>query len=111
MREVIDRPKGSNADEWAVFLEAHGAPSVYVAVQIAEAIEDAERHACERAIARMGWPEINAFHAALRRGQGIHEDAGGFMLRAMRYLLGLKPSRDPVVTYREAVRAALGKEG
>ena len=59
----------------------------------------------EAAIDRMGWPEINAFHAELRKGQSIYEDAGGFMLRAIRRLFGLTHDRDEVVTYKEAVRA------
>lgn len=57
-----------------------------------------------RAIDRMGWPEIHAFHAELRRGQDIHEDAGGFMLRAIKRLFGIK-SEIPVTTYQEAARA------
>lgn len=28
-----------------------------------------ERRALERAVERMGWPEINAFNVELRRGQ------------------------------------------
>lgn len=33
------RPKGSNADEWAMFLAEHKDAAPFVAVQIAEAIE------------------------------------------------------------------------
>lgn len=102
------RPAGSNADEWAVLLEEYDGSRGFVAVQIAEAIEEAERNACERAIARMGWAEIDAFHAELRRGQSIYEDAGGYFLRAIRRLFGL-PARDVVVTYQEAARALLAK--
>lgn len=40
----IVRPEGSNADEWNVFLEEYtGHGNSFIAVQIAEAIEDAER--------------------------------------------------------------------
>lgn len=41
----MQRPSGSNADAWALFLEEWLRPTEYVAVQIAEAIE-AEREAC-----------------------------------------------------------------
>jgi hypothetical protein len=37
------RPLGSNADEWHLFLSEHTEALPYLAVQIAEAIEDAER--------------------------------------------------------------------
>src|SRR5690606_27629603 len=105
---VWPRPAGNNADEWAVFLSEYEGAISYVAVQIAEAIDDAERRACEQAIERMGWPEIHAFRAELQRGQSVYEDAGGFFLRAIRRLFGL-PVRDTVVTYQDAARAALAK--
>ena len=42
------RPSGSNADEWALFLsEYEGAPE-YLAVQVAEAIEEAEQRGMMR---------------------------------------------------------------
>jgi hypothetical protein len=65
----------------------------------------ARRQALEEAIDRMGWPEIHAFEDELRKGQGVREDAGGFMLRAIKALFGLKP--DTVETYRNAMRAML----
>jgi hypothetical protein len=37
------RPLGSNADEWHLFLSEHTDALPYLAVQIAEAIDDAER--------------------------------------------------------------------
>lgn len=61
----------------------------------------------EAAIDRMGWDEIHAFNAELCKGQSIYEDAGGFMLRAIRRLFGLKHDRDEVVTYQEAARALI----
>ncbi len=64
-------------------------------------------HALEAAINSMGWPDINAYHAELRRGQSIDEDAGGFMMRAIRRLFGLAQKPDPVVTYQQAARALL----
>ena len=39
----IMRPTGSNADEWNCFLSEHLNSTSFLAVQIAEAIEDAER--------------------------------------------------------------------
>jgi len=63
-----------------------------------------EDAAVDRAIDRMGWPEIHAFNYALRSGQDVREDAGGYMLRAIKALFGSKPA-DPVLTYRAAARA------
>lgn len=37
------RPLGSNADEWHLFLDEHKDALPYLAVQIAEAIDEAER--------------------------------------------------------------------
>jgi hypothetical protein len=59
----------------------------------------------ERAIDRMGWPEIHAFQDELRKGQGVSEDAGGFLIRAIKALFGIRP--DPVETYRDAMRALI----
>ncbi len=53
----------------------------------------------------IGWPEIDGFRAELARGQGVHEDAGGFFARAIMALFGRKP--DPVLTYRHAAEAML----
>lgn len=58
----------------------------------------------EARIDTLGWPEIHAFNAERRKGQDIYEDAGGFMLRAIKALFRIKP-RDPVLTYRDAARA------
>jgi len=65
----------------------------------------AEREALERAVDRMGWPEINAFHAELDRGQDIAEDAGGYLMRAVRALFGLPSPKATVTTYQAAARA------
>jgi hypothetical protein len=43
LRGPAQRPLGSNADEWHLFLEENKDALPYLAVQIAEAIEDAER--------------------------------------------------------------------
>lgn len=61
------------------------------------------------AIDRMGWPEIHAFETELRMGQDVREDAGGFMMRAIARLFGLKRRRDPVVTYKDAARAMVAE--
>lgn len=64
-----------------------------------------EREAVEAAIDRMGWPEIHAFQDELRKGQDVFEDAGGFMMRAIRRLFGLPSSRPEVVNYQKAAKA------
>lgn len=64
-----------------------------------------EAAALDRAIERMGWPEIRAFETELARGQDVAEDAGGYMLRAVRRLFGLPPNRSRIQTYRDAARA------
>ena len=61
--------------------------------------------ALERAIERMGWPEINAFHQELARGQDVREDGGGYWHRAIRRLFGLPSTLDTVETYKDAARA------
>jgi hypothetical protein len=66
-----------------------------------------EREILEAAIDRMGWPEIHAFQDELKRGQDIREDAGGFMMRAIRRLFGLPSPYSEVVTYQKAARAML----
>lgn len=71
-----------------------------------EKADEAEKEILERAIDRMGWDEINAFHAELRRGQGIQEDAGGYFLRCIKTLFGLKP-QDEVTTYQSAAKAMI----
>lgn len=59
---------------------------------------EADLAACDRAIERMGWPEIQAFMA--EPGQSPYEDAGGYLLRKIKTLFGIKPNR--LETYREA---------
>ena len=64
----------------------------------------------ERAIERMGWPEIHGSEAELFRGQDIHEDAGGDLMRAIRALFGLPPKRSrmrPTAMRRVASSAGL----
>lgn len=67
--------------------------------------EAREREILEAAIDRMGWPEIRAFKEELRRGQDVFEDAGGFMMRAIRRIFGLPSPYSEVVTYQQAARA------
>lgn len=50
------------------------------------------------------WEDIDRFHAAMRRGQAANEDAGGFMARCIRALMGTPLPADAAVRpYREAV--------
>lgn len=67
-----------------------------------------ESDALLQAIDGMGWPEINAFYAELNKGQGIREDAGGFMLRAIKALFGIK-APDQIETHRDAMRALVAQ--
>lgn len=41
--KTTKRPTGSNADEWRLFLEEHASHPDFIAVQIAEALDAAER--------------------------------------------------------------------
>lgn len=68
-----------------------------------------ERELLEQAIDRMGWPEIHAFRDEMKKGQGIYEDAGGYMMRAFRRLFGLPQVDADVVTYQRAARAMVAK--
>jgi hypothetical protein len=74
-----------------------------------------EREILERAIDRMGWPEIRAFQAEMSKGQSIYEDAGGYFMRGLRRLFGLPQADEEVVTYQQAARAmvkqAMEEEG
>jgi hypothetical protein len=70
-----------------------------------ELLLEKRRAALADAMAEIGWAEIEAFEAALKRGQDVREDAGGFFARALRRLFGLPPPPDPLMTYRDAARA------
>jgi hypothetical protein len=75
-----------------------------------ETIADrSEEYLLEEAIKRMGWPEIHAFEEELRKGQDYREDAGGFMMRAIRRLFGMQPAMDDVTNYQQAARAMVAK--
>lgn len=65
-----------------------------------------ELEVLEAAIDRMGWDEIRAFQSELRRGQDMREDAGGYMIRAIKALFGVKSS-DTITTYQDACRAMM----
>lgn len=73
------------------------------------AIVLSEEEALEAAVDRMGWPEIHAFQDELRKGQDYREDAGGFMMRAIRRLFGLPSPFEEVTTYQAAARAMIAK--
>lgn len=53
----------------------------------------------------IGWPQIRAFQEALRGGQCVREDGGGFFSRCIMALFGAKP--DPVETYQLAAARLL----
>lgn len=69
-------------------------------------VAEADLLAAGRVLDAMGWPEIEAYHEELRRGQG-RDDAGGYMLRAIARLFGIERGYNPQVTYEQAARAAL----
>ena len=94
-------------DEAAARAEALALDCEYEGLYVRDgsAITITEQEALEAAIDRMGWPEIHAFHAELRKGQDYREDAGGFAMRAIRMLFGLpRPALD-VVNYQQAAKA------
>lgn len=51
------------------------------------------------------WSDIHRFKDELAKGQDIHEDGGGFWVRAIRGLFRMKT--DTVTNYRDAARALL----
>lgn len=51
------------------------------------------------------WDDIHAFKDELRKGQDYREDAGGFFVRALKALMGIRT--DPVVTHQDALKAML----
>ena len=51
------------------------------------------------------WTDIHRFQDEARKGQSIHEDAGGFVARTIKALLRIKT--DPVTTYQAAAKAML----
>jgi hypothetical protein len=63
--------------------------------------------ALEAAVDQMGWPEIHAFNAEKRKGQGIYEDAGGYLMRCFRRLFGLPEQDEEVISYQKALRAMI----
>ncbi len=56
---------------------------------------------------KLGWSEIKAFNAELHRGQSIFEDAGGYFIRCILALFGIKKPDAKVVSYQDAVKALL----
>lgn len=73
-----------------------------------EEILASQYDAAEQAVDRMGWPEIHAFNEERAKGQSVYEDAGGFVMRCIGRLFGVKP-RDEVVSYQDAARAMIEK--
>jgi hypothetical protein len=104
-RQLIQEAKGADGPEGGFVTDSLDAAENWLdTVEAAlshtntsEGVED-DLAACERAIDRMGWPEINAFMG--EPGQSPYEDAGGYLLRTIKALFGIKP--DKLETYREA---------
>jgi hypothetical protein len=94
-------------DEEAAYKEAEALGIDYQALFVRDGtvIVLDEREALEAAIDRMGWTEIHAFEAEMRKGQGIYEDAGGYIMRGLRRLFGMPEKQDEIVTYQKAARA------
>lgn len=65
------------------------------------------RAALEAAVDQMGWPEIHAYQAEMRRGQSIYEDAGGYFMRGLRRLFGLPQIDEEIITHQKAARAMI----
>ena len=53
----------------------------------------------------LGWNDIRNFQDELNKGQGVHEDGGGFFIRAIMALFGKKA--DPVENYQKAAERML----
>ena len=97
MREVIARAiydvqteRGGNPLPWPDQRPLH--------LQEADAVIEAIH-------SNIGWPEIRAYQAELDKGQGIHEDGGGYFARAIGALFGRKS--DAVENYQQAAERLL----
>lgn len=99
----------NNEAEAAAEAEQLGIDYQALYVRNGEAITMSQAEALEDAVDRMGWPEIHAFQDELRKGQDYREDAGGFMMRAIRRLFGLPSPGSEVETYQDAARAMVAK--
>lgn len=95
----------TSEDEARAMADTNGVEYEGLYVRDGDTITMSQEEALEDAIDRMGWPEIHAFHAELRKGQDYREDAGGFMMRAIRRLFGLPQPALDVVNYQQAARA------
>lgn len=58
---------------------------------------------------RLGWSEINAFNAELHKGQSVFEDAGGYFIRCILALFGIKKPAAKIVSYQDAARSLLAE--
>lgn len=86
---VLKRPKGSNADEWAMFLEEHKDATPFLAVQIAEALDAQDA-------------EIAALKAEVGYWKSKSADFG-------RSIDDLSDAHDAIVIERDRLREALTK--
>lgn len=53
----------------------------------------------------LDWNDIRRFEGELAKGQSIHEDGGGYFIRAIMALFGKRP--DPVENYQQAAERML----
>ncbi len=72
-------------------------------------VQKSERQILFEAVDRMGWKEIRAFQEELKKGQSIHEDAGGYFMRCYKRLFGIAP-REEVITYKGAMKAMIAAQ-
>lgn len=113
---LAERAGISKSHVWELAKGRVSNPTIGLTEKLADALDCdrswlagwSEQSTLERALDRMGWPEIHAFEAELRKGQDIREDAGGFMMRAIKALFGVQP-RDPVQSYRTAAAALIAQ--
>lgn len=74
MTDPFQRPMGSNADEWAAFLETRGTDSIgFLAVQIAEAIEENVKRTLDATVGSTFGSLLESFIAV--RDADIENDA------------------------------------
>jgi hypothetical protein len=99
----------TSEDEARAMADTNGVEYEGLYVRDGTAIVLSEEEALEAAVDRMGWPEIHAFQNELWKGQDYREDAGGFMMRAIRRLFGLPSPGSEVETYQDAARAMIAK--
>lgn len=51
----------------------------------------------------LSWQELHPYFDELRKGQSIYEDAGGYFLRCIKRLFGIRTDDEEILTYRKAM--------